>query len=107
MFCSVVFCSVLFWSDLVWSGPAIPYYVLSESVLSSPRIPSTYLVQNGKFGVPFTKTVEAVQLIEHPQRRLDLGAARRERFMDQARKDMQFLARHHIIDYSLLLGVHR
>merc|ERR1712166_721184 len=62
---------------------------------------------NGKFGVPFSKTPEAVQLIENPQRFVDLGADRKEQFVKQCRKDMEFLARHHIIDYSLLLGIHR
>ena len=62
---------------------------------------------NGRFGVPFSKTAEAVRLIEHPQRKMQLGPERKEQFMSTVRKDIAFLERHHIIDYSLLLGIHK
>ena len=53
----------------------------------------------GRFGVPFSKTAEATRLIEHPQRKIELGPERREMFMAQVRKDVGFLERHQIIDY--------
>jgi Ca2+-binding EF-hand superfamily protein len=59
----------------------------------------------GRFGVPFSKTQEATKLIEKPQRKMHLGEERRRLFVAQCKKDTAFLARHHIIDYSLLLGV--
>ena len=49
--------------------------------------------------MPFSKTAEATRLIEHPQRKIHLGAERREMFMTQVRKDVGFLERHSIIDY--------
>jgi Ca2+-binding EF-hand superfamily protein len=61
----------------------------------------------GKFGVPFSKTAEAVALIEKPQRKIELGEERARLFTAQCKKDTAFLARHHIIDYSLLLGINQ
>ncbi|KAJ9078772.1 Phosphatidylinositol-4-phosphate 5-kinase [Entomophthora muscae] len=39
-------------------------------------------------------------------RSLELGPTKRQLFFQQVRSDVDFLARHNIMDYSLLLGIH-
>ena len=41
------------------------------------------------------------------QKKICVGADNRARILDQLRLDTDFLARHHIMDYSLLLGIHQ
>ena len=40
------------------------------------------------------------------QRKVYIGAENKALFMEQLKKDVRFLASHHIMDYSLLLGIH-
>ncbi|KAI0233089.1 Phosphatidylinositol-4-phosphate 5-kinase [Massospora cicadina] len=42
----------------------------------------------------------------HQGRSLELGPAKRQILFQQLRSDVDFLARHNIMDYSLLLGIH-
>ncbi|CAM9270493.1 unnamed protein product, partial [Chrysoparadoxa australica] len=85
----------------------VHFIVMNSVVDTCKEIHSTYDLKGSTYG-RFAKAGEKVkkdQDLEKGDNKLHLGA-QRDAFLGVLRKDVQFLARMKIMDYSLLLGIH-